>query len=97
MGKVERNVAVDAEILADAEAKGVAIEAALEEGLRAALSRVDPERPIGIVAAAEYQRRHPAEAAARAKQWAEENAEAIELYRKRIEDRGLFGDDLRRW
>lgn len=33
----------------------------------------------------------------RAKRWAEENAEAIEDYNRRIADRGLFGDDLRTW
>ena len=97
MGKVELNVEVDAQLLADAKAKGVMIDTAIEDGLRTALSRAESGRPIGIAAAAEYQRRHPEEAAANAKQWAEENAEAIEQYRRRIEERGLFGDDLRRW
>ena len=97
MGKIELNVAVDAALLADAKAKGVMIDAAVEEGLRAALSRAEPERPVGIVAGAEYQRRHPGDDEAKARQWAEENAEAIEQYRKRIEEYGVFGDDLRRW
>ena len=97
MGKIELNVAVDAALLAGARAKGVMIDVALEEGLRAALSRAEPERPMGIVAGAEYQKRHPGDDEAKARQWAEENAEAIEQYRKRIEEYGVFGDDLRRW
>lgn len=34
---------------------------------------------------------------ARAKKWAEENAEAIKAYNERIARRGLFGEDQRRW
>lgn len=37
------------------------------------------------------------EAAARANRWAEDNAGAIKLYRQRIKERGVFGEDLRRW
>jgi antitoxin CcdA len=33
----------------------------------------------------------------RARRWAEENAEAIAAHRKRIEEFGVFGDDLRTW
>ena len=97
MGKVEITVMVDEALLAIATAKDVMIGPALEEGLRAALSRPDPHRPVGIVASAEYQRLHPQEAGARARQWAEENAEAIAQHRKFIEEHGVFGDDLRRW
>ena len=39
----------------------------------------------------------PAGAEERARRWAEENAEALKAYRKRIEERGVFGDDLRTW
>ena len=39
----------------------------------------------------------PAGAEARAKRWAEENAEAIRLHNERIERFGVFGEDLRRW
>lgn len=39
----------------------------------------------------------PAGAEARARRWAEENAEAIKAYNERIRRRGCFGDDLRRW
>lgn len=36
-------------------------------------------------------------ARAAAKAWAEENAEAIADYNRRIAERGVFGEDLRRW
>lgn len=39
----------------------------------------------------------PAGAEARAKRWAEENAEAIRLHNARIDRYGVFGEDLRRW
>ncbi len=39
----------------------------------------------------------PAGAEARAKRWAEENAEAIRLHKERIVRYGVFGEDLRRW
>lgn len=39
----------------------------------------------------------PAGAEARAKRWAEENAEAIKAYNERIRRRGCFGDQFRRW
>lgn len=39
----------------------------------------------------------PAGAQARAKRWAEENAEAIRLHNERIDRYGVFGEDLRRW
>ena len=34
---------------------------------------------------------------AKARRWAEENAEAIKLHRERIERHGVFGEDLRTW
>ena len=39
----------------------------------------------------------PAGAEARARRWAEENAEAIRLHNERIDRFGVFGEDLRRW
>lgn len=39
----------------------------------------------------------PAGAEARARRWAEENAEAIRDYNERIRRRGSFGDQFRRW
>jgi antitoxin CcdA len=97
MGKTELKLEIDTELLEEASRRGVKLAAATEYGIRVALGRTDPERPIGIAAAMEYQKQHPEEAEARAKAWAEENAEAIESYRRRIEEYGVFGDDLRRW
>ena len=39
----------------------------------------------------------PAGAEARAKRWAEENAEAIKIHNDRIAKYGVFGEDLRNW
>jgi len=35
--------------------------------------------------------------AEKARRWAEENVEALEAHRERIEAVGVFGDDLRTW
>ena len=43
------------------------------------------------------QKADPAGAEARAAKWAEENAEAIQAHRERIERFGVFGEDLRSW
>lgn len=43
------------------------------------------------------QRLDPAEAAARARRWAEENAEALRMRGERIEREGCFGEAWRRW
>ena len=39
----------------------------------------------------------PAAAEARAAKWAEENADAIKDYNRRIRERGVFSDGLRTW
>lgn len=43
------------------------------------------------------QRLDPAGSEARARRWAEENAEAIRLNNEAVKRRGVFGADLRRW
>ncbi len=80
MGKLELNLHVDEELLAQAQAAGVRVEQIAEAALRAALSKADP-----------------AGADARAAKWAEENAEAIEDYNRRIRERGLVGSEFRKW
>lgn len=77
MGKTELKVEIDADLLAQARASGVDLDAVTEAAVRGALKLDDPE--------------------ARAKRWAEENAEAIADYNRRIAERGLFGDGLRTW
>lgn len=51
------------------------------------------ERAIRIA----LQRADPAGAEARAAKWAEENAEAIADYNRRIRERGVFSDGFRNW
>jgi len=90
-------VEIDAVLLEEALKRGVHLAAATEEGILAALHREEPHRPVGIVRAAEYQKAHPEDAEARAKAWAEKNAKAIEEHRRRIDEHGVFGEDLRTW
>jgi antitoxin CcdA len=45
----------------------------------------------------ELQKVDPAGAEARAAKWAEENAEAIADYNRRIRERGLIGGEFRKW
>ena len=97
MSKVELHLEVDAELLAHANERGVRLEQALEEGIRAALNKPAQGRPMTIVEAAEHLKRHPHDMEVAARQWAEENAEAIEAHRRFIEEYGVFGDDLRTW
>jgi antitoxin CcdA len=83
MGKDELkpNLAVDPQLLADAEAAGIAPADVAEAALRAAL---DARRPSS-------------EGDDRARRWAEENAEAIADYNRRIRERGVISDDFRKW
>ena len=91
MGKIERTVELDERLLEQVEAAGLTLEQAIKRGL------IATERPIGIVANHERQKLDPRGAEERARRWAEENAEAIKAYNQRIERRGVFGTDLRRW
>jgi antitoxin CcdA len=77
MGKTELKVEIDADLLAQARASGVDLDAVTEAAVRGALKLDDPE--------------------ARAKRWAEENAEALKAQRERIDAHGVFGEDLRAW
>lgn len=81
MGKVELNVGVDPELLAQAKRLGVSVAGMDERALRLHLQKIDP-----------------AGAEARARRWAEENAEAITDHNRRIQERGLLSDYIRpRW
>lgn len=81
MGKVELKIEIDSELLARAREAGISVEALTEAGLRRALSGLERFRGLSD--------------AAKARKWAEENAEAIEAQRQRITDYGVFGEDLR--
>lgn len=78
MGKTE--LKLDADLVAQAEAAGLAVEQVAEKALRDALRQVDAGA-----------------ADARAARWAEENAEAIDDYNRRIRERGVFSDGSRTW
>lgn len=81
MGKVDLNIGVDPELLAQAERLGIDVSGMDERSLRLHLQKVDP-----------------AGAEARAKRWAQENAEAIADHNRRIAERGLLSDHIRpRW
>ena len=81
MGKVDLNIGIDPELLAQAERLGIDVDGMDERTLRLHLQKVDP-----------------AGAEARAKRWAEENAEAITDHNRRIAERGLLSDHIRpRW
>ncbi|MFA4894739.1 type II toxin-antitoxin system CcdA family antitoxin [Brevundimonas sp.] len=78
MGKVELNIGIDPELIAQAERLGISIAGMDERTLRLHLQKVDP-----------------AGAEARAKCWAEDNAEAIKDHNRRIRERGLLSDYIR--
>ena len=71
MGKTELRSDIDAVLLQDAQEAGLDLSGLTEEAVRAALRRT----PKGVAQAEE-----------RARQWAEENAEAIKDYNRRIRE-----------
>ena len=82
MGKTELKIEIDANLLRDAQEAGLDFRRLTETALKEELRK----RPDG-----------EAKAQARARQWALENAEAIQAHREQIEKYGVFGDDLRTW
>lgn len=55
------------------------------------------ERVIDDALRAAVRKADTAAADARAAKWAEENAEAIADYNRRIRERGLIGSEFRKW
>ena len=74
------------------ETAGVEIGQVVEDAIRAAV-----RARFSIVAGAARQKADPVGAEARARKWAEENAEAIKAYAERIEREGCFGEEWRNW
>lgn len=93
MGKAELRIEIDEALLAEARNAGVPVEAVVEAALRCAVGTNSP----GIVAADARQKADLAGAEARARKWAEDNAEAIKAYGERIEREGCFGEEWRQW
>jgi antitoxin CcdA len=80
MGKVDLNIGIDPELLAQAERLGIDVGGMDERTLRLHLQKVDP-----------------AGAEARARRWAEENAEAIRVHNEFVRKHGLLSDHFRPW
>jgi antitoxin CcdA len=85
MGKAELKIEIDPAMVADAERLGVDLATAGLAGVEQALVR----RRNAL--------KTDAERAQDARAWAEENAEALEAYKARIERDGVFGEDFRTW
>jgi antitoxin CcdA len=64
---------------------------------QAAEAGVAVDRVIEDALRAALRKADTAAAEARAAKWAEENAEAIEDYNRRIRERGVFSDGSRTW
>jgi antitoxin CcdA len=58
---------------------------------------VPVDRVIDEALRAALRKTDTAAADARAAKWAEENAEAIADYNRRIRERGMIGDEFRKW
>jgi antitoxin CcdA len=93
MGKAELKLGIDQNLLERAEAAGVELEQALEDGVRLALTKTE----YSLVESARRKALDPEGAQARADQWAEENAEAIASFNQFVEENGAFGEEWRRW
>lgn len=81
MGRGE--LKIDPKLLEQAREAGLPVERMTEQTLRKALAEYAPYRGLSDEE--------------KAKRWAEDNAEAIEAQRERIEKYGVFGEDLRTW
>ena len=87
MGKIELRFEVDAELVEQARANGHEPQEVLERALRAAAA--DRE---DWAASAREKSRDPAAQERRAREWAEENSEAIAEFNRRVAERGLLSD-----
>lgn len=95
MGKVELKLEIDADLLARARDAGIEPAAATEAALRSALG--DPERAPGLVKSASEKALDPEGAERRAREWAEENRDAIDAHNRHVREHGVYGEDLRLW
>ncbi|MBP6878203.1 MAG: type II toxin-antitoxin system CcdA family antitoxin [Phenylobacterium sp.] len=93
MGKAELKIEVDEALLAHARERGLDIAGVVEDALRQAL----PPRGVAEDGAPDFAVEQALSDEEKARRWAEENAEAIKANRERIEEFGIFGEDLRTW
>ncbi len=87
MGKITLTFEVDAELVDGARANGAEPQEVLERALRAAAA---PRQDGAAIARAKA--RDPEAQERRAREWAEENREAIAEFNRRVEERGLLSD-----
>jgi post-segregation antitoxin (ccd killing protein) len=81
MSKAELTIEIDEALVDEANALHLDIAASAVEGVRRAVAQKHSTDSPQV----------------EADSWARENAEAIELHRKRIDEFGVFGEDLRNW
>ena len=93
MGKAELKIEVDEALLAQAAERGLDIPSIVEEALKLAL----PTPGLAEGSAPDFTLDKALSDEEKARRWAEENAEAIKANRERIEEFGIFGEDLRSW
>lgn len=92
MGKTELKIEIDADLLAHAKASGRDLAELVEESIRNLLGSAGMAK-----SAASPLSGSPLTDKEKGRRWAEENAGALEAQRKRIEEIGVFGEDLRTW
>ena len=93
MGKAELKIEVDEALLVQAAERGLDIPRIVEEALKLAL----PPPGLAESSAPDFALDKSLSDEEKARRWAEENAEAIKANRERIEEFGIFGEDLRSW
>lgn len=81
MGKAELKIEIDQSLLDEARSADLDVQALALDSIR---------RAIALKRTGEAD-------ADKARGWAEENAEALELHRQRIAEYGVFGEDMRNW
>ena len=81
MSKAELTIEIDEALVDEANALHLDIVASAVEGVRRAVAQKQSTNSRQV----------------EADSWARENAEAITLHRKRIDEFGVFGEDLRNW
>lgn len=93
MGKAELKLEIDEDLLAQAKSSGLDLAQVVEDALRLAL----PPSGLAEGGAPDFAADKSLSDDEKARRWAEENAEAIKANRERIEEFGIFGEDLRTW
>lgn len=89
MAKRRITVEIDAALIDRAQGAGLNLAQVVQAAIEDALSRGVSEQGSAFD--------EPGAGEARARAWSRENAEALQDYRRRIDERGVFGEEWRRW